>query len=150
VFRPLTKSYFVDTIPAIQNNKVGIQSQEEFAGAINTQYGSQNRLNCKTTSTTGVAKGQVKAEVNRNFHPIGPPKLDFLTAPTGPQVSANGARGRAPKVGAAVANNKYVEKHHGLARGRAWGPRAFILPHAPQPAAPAQLKINSPKHYPVA
>ena len=149
-FRPQTKSYFVDTIPDIQNNKVGIQGREAFSGSRNTQYGSQNTLNCKTTSTSGVAKGQIKAEVSHSFHSLGPIKTDFLTAPTGPQGSANGSRGRAPKVGAAIANDKYVEKHHGNPRPRAWGPRASLLGRAPQPAAPAQLKINSPAHYPVA
>jgi hypothetical protein len=150
VYRPLTKSYFVETIPAIQTDKVGIQGQDAFKGLPNTQSGSQNPLNCKTTSTTGVPKGQIKAEVPHNLNSVGFQKVDFRTGPMGPQVSANGARGRAPKVGAATPNNKYVEKHHGLARPRAWGPRAFILAHGPQPAAPAQLKINSPMHYKVA
>jgi hypothetical protein len=145
-FKPLTKSYFVDTIPDIQTHKVGIQSQAAFSGLANVQSGVQNPVSCSMTKGNWAPK----AEVHKNLHPAGPVKTDFLTAILGPQVSENGSRGRAPKVGAAKPNDKYVEKHHGNPKPRAWGPRASLLPHAPQPSAPAQLKINSPMHYHVA
>jgi hypothetical protein len=143
-YRPLTKSYFVDTIPVIQTNKIGVQNPSTFSGVINTQAGSQNPIICRTTSTTG--NWTPKAEVRPNLYSLGPIKTDFLTGILGPQVSTNGSSGRAPKVGAALANEKYVEKHHGNPNVRAWGPRNTLLRRAPQPAAPAQLKINSAMH----
>ena len=147
-FRPLTKTHFVDTIPNLKTRKVGVQGQEVFAGLPNTQSGSQNPIVCNSTNTSG--NWQAKSETRPNLHPVGPIKKDFLTGVLGPQVSANGSVGRAPKVGAALDRSKYVEGHHGSTRARAWGPRASTLPRGAQPAAPAQLKINGPQHYPVA
>jgi hypothetical protein len=147
-FRPLTKTHFVDTIPDLKTRKVGVQGQEVFAGLPNTQSGSQNPIVCSSTNTSG--NWEAKSATRPNLHPVGPIKTDFLTGVLGPQVSADGAGVRAPKVGAALDRNKYVEGHHGSARPRAWGPRASALPRGDQPAAPAQLKINGPQHYPVA
>jgi hypothetical protein len=69
--------------------------------------------------------------------------VDFVTAITGPQVSLNGAYGRAPKVGDALRKIPYVERHH----GRAWGPRPYPSARVPPSGAPAQLKINDANHY---
>jgi hypothetical protein len=146
VFTPQTKSYFVDTIPAIKTGKVGVVAK---SGATK---GIQNALpNCKTTSTTGAAMNAdgslgAKDEKTLNLHPVGPEKTDFLTAILGPQVSSNGRGVRAPKVGGAIERPKYSERHH----GRAWGPRPFPAAFNPPNNAPAQLKINSPQHYFVA
>ena len=142
VFRPQSKSYFVDTLPVIQNDHVGVQSKEAFGGLPNTQAGAQNPVLCSTTK----GANQIKQELPHLLHPIGPIKKDFVTGVLGPQVSANGAQGRAPKVGSAIARPKYSEKHH----GRAWGPRPFPSAFVPPTGAPAQLKINSPQHYHVA
>jgi hypothetical protein len=145
-FNPQSKSYFVDTIPAIKTGKVGIVAKS------GSSKGNQLPLPlCSTTNTTGAAMNAdgslgTKDERTPNLHPLGPKKLDFLTAVTGPQVSANGARGRAPKVGGAIDRPKYGERHH----GRAWGPRPFPSAFVPPTGAPAQLKINSPMHYHVA
>lgn len=145
-FNPQSKSYFVDTIPAIKTGKVGIVAKS------GPSKGNQLPLPlCSTTNTSGAAMNPdgslgTKDESTPNLHPLGPKKLDFLTAITGPQVSANGARGRAPKVGAAIDRPKYGERHH----GRAWGPRPFPSAFVPPTGAPAQLKINSPMHYHVA
>jgi hypothetical protein len=141
VFRPLTATCFVDTLPAIQNNLIGVQSKASFSGKPNTQSGSQNPIICKTTNTSG--NWQPKHEVKTNLHSLGPIKTDFLTGVLGPQVSQNGSNGRAPKVGSALSKPKYVEKHH----GRAWGPKPFPSAFVPPTGAPAQLKINSPMHY---
>jgi hypothetical protein len=147
VFTPQTKSYFVDTIPAIKTGKVGVIAK---SGA---SKGNQNTLPsvCTTTNTSGAPMNpdgtlMGKDDKSPNLHPVGPKKTDFLTAITGPQVSANGARGRAPKVGAALERPKYGERHH----GRAWGPRPYPAAFNPPTGAPAQLKINSPQHYHVA
>ena len=144
-FNPQTKSYFVDTIPLIKTHKVGVIAKS------GSTKGNQNSVVCASTSTAGApmnADGTLgsKEEKTPNLHPLGPKKIDFLTAITGPQVSANGARGRAPKVGGAIDRPKYGEKHH----GRAWGPKAYPAAFNPPTGAPAQLKINSPQHYHVA
>jgi len=124
-YRPLTKSHFVDTLPFIKNNYVR-------AG---------QPILCSNTQ----GNWEPKREIGRQFSPP-PVKTDFLTAVLGPQVSADGSRGRAPKVGAALSRPKYGEKHH----GRAWGPRQVYGGFVSPTGAPAQLKINSPMHYPVA
>ncbi len=150
-FRPQSKSYFVDTLPAIQTHSVGILPASQWDGAKGTHYGTQLPLNCTTTSTKGAAKlasGLLVPKSERMYplHSKRPDKLDFVTAPTGPQVSQTGQYGRAPKVGAARDRVPYVEAHH----GRAWGPRPVPSRYRPVTGAPAQLKINDPKHYPVA
>ena len=130
VFTPLTKSHFVDTLPDIQLHKV--------SGAL--------PAGCTTTFTQG--NWNSKSEVAANLHSLRPPKTDFRTAVLGPQVSANGAYGRAPKVGGPVESNylpNYPE-HHGLAKGPDPVPSKF----KPTTGAVAQKKINGPQHYPVA
>jgi hypothetical protein len=146
IFKPQTKSYFVDTLPAIAMDKVGVSAKS------GTSKGVQNTLTCTTTFTTGAPQNSngtmVAKEVKiPNLHPKGPKKNDFLTAPTGPQISKNGAGVRAPKVGGAVIHTfANVAKHH----GKAWGPRPYPAQFVPPTGAPAQLKINSPMHYFVA
>jgi hypothetical protein len=149
VFTPQTKSYFVDTIPVLATNKIGVSAVS------GSSKGVQLPITCSTTSTTGAAMNAdgslaTKDEKPLNIHSLGPKKTDFLTAITGPQVSRNGAGVRAPKVGGALDRPKYVEKHH----GRAWGPRPYpnngLNKFVPPTGAPAQLKINSPQHYHVA
>ena len=130
VFTPLTKSHFVDTIPDLQTRKV------------------DGSLPSGCTSTSTVGNWTPKSEVAPNLHPKGPPKTDFLTAVQGPQVSPNGAYGRAPKVGGII-ESKYLPnfpEHHGLAKGPDPVPSKF----KPTTGAPAQKKINGPQHYPVA
>jgi hypothetical protein len=146
IFRPQSKTYFVDTIPEIKTHKIGIQPASAWNGAVGTMYGTQNAIVCSNTS--GAAKlssGLLvpKDENTLNLHPAGPLKLDFVTAITGPQVSLNGAYGRAPKVGDALRKIPYVERHH----GRAWGPRPYPSARVPPSGAPAQLKINDANHY---
>lgn len=133
----LSKSYFVDTIPAIKTHKIGVTSREQWDGKTG-MYGVQNTLNCVDTNTHG--NWGPKDEKTLNLHSPPPQKLDFLTAILGPQISENGAYGRAPKVGAALRKIPYVEKHH----GRAWGPRPYPSARVPPTGAPQQLKINSP------
>lgn len=125
VYKPLTKSYFVDTIPALQTDKI-----KSLAG-------------CSTTMTTGnwSAKDERSPQVS-----LRPPINDFVTSPNGPQISANGAFGRAPKVGNALRNVPYVEGHHGNVQVNLPVYSGF----KPTTGAPAQLKINGPQHYPVA
>ena len=149
VFRPQSKSYFVDTIPDIKTRKIGFLPSSAWNGAENTHAGTQLPITtCTDTNTHGAAKlasGLLvpKDEKLLNLHSARPDKLDFVTAITGPQISRNGAFGRAPKVGAARDKIPYVERHHGLAKG----PRAFGQIYVPPTGAPAQLKINDPQHY---
>lgn len=130
VFNPLTKSHFVDTIPDLQTHKV-----DGFLPP-----------GCTSTTTTG--NWSNKSEVAPNLHPKGPPKTDFRTAIMGPQVSPNGAYGRAPKVGGLVESYYLpnLPEHHGLAKGPDPVPSKF----KPTTGAPAQKKIDGPQHYPVA
>ena len=106
-FNPLTKSHFVDTIPDIKTNKIGISSR------VGPTQGSQNPILCSNTNTEG--NWNAKDEVAPNLHSARPAKTDFATSPMGTQVSANGRFGRAPKVGNALHRPKYSESHHGLA-----------------------------------
>jgi hypothetical protein len=152
VFTPQSKSYFVDTIPEIKTHKIGILPASGWNGAQDTHYGTQLPITtCKDTNTHGpqkLASGLLlpKDEKSVMLHSARPNKLDFVTAITGPQISQNGAYGRAPKVGNALRKIPYVEKHH----GRAWGPRPVPSKFKPTTGAPAQLKINEPTHYFVA
>jgi len=132
-FQPQSKSYFVDTIPDIKLHKIGVSS------AVGPTKGTQLPVTtCTDTNTHGVPKGQTKDEVSLNLHPAGPPKQDFLTAVLGPQVSADGSYGRAPKVGAALQKIPYSEKHHGLASQPTPYPSRFVPPNG----APPQLLLN--------
>ena len=132
-FQPQSKSYFVDTIPDIKLHKIGVSP------AVGPAKGTQLPITtCTDTNTHGVPKGQTKDEVSLNLHPAGPIKQDFLTAILGPQVSQNGAYGRAPKVGRALRNIPYVEKHHGLASQPVPHYEGFHPPNS----APPQLLLN--------
>ena len=132
-FQPQSKSYFVDTIPDIKLHKIGVSS------AVGPTKGTQLPITtCMDTNTNGVPKGQTKSEVSLNLHPAGPIKQDFLTAVLGPQVSETGAYGRAPKVGNALRNIPYVEKHHGLASQ----PDPHYEGFHPPNSAPPQLLLN--------
>jgi hypothetical protein len=127
IYNPLTKSYFVDTIPDLKTQKIN------------------SLVGCSSTTTRG--NWNDKEEKTLNLYSLRPPVNDFLTAPLGPQVSQNGSSaGRAGKVGSALKKNKYVEKHHGNVQVNLPVYKGFI----PTSGAPAQLKINSPQHYPVA
>lgn len=110
IYNPLTKSYFVDTLPDIKNGRIGILPSSRWNGAAGTNYGTQLPITAPSTMTTGnwSDKDERTPQVS-----LRPPKTDFVTEPTGPQVSANGAFGRAPKIGNALPVPKYVEKHHG-------------------------------------
>lgn len=124
-YKPLTKSFFVDTIPDLKNQKIN------------------SLVGCSSTTTSG--NWNPKDEKSPSVS-LRPPINDFLTAPLGPQISADGSVGRAPKVGSALKNNRYVEKHHGNVKVNLPVYKGFI----PTTGAPAQLKINAPQHYPVA
>ena len=144
-FTPLTKSYFVDTIPEIKTHKVGVSAVS------GSSKGVQLPISCKDTNTNGPSMNTdgslvSKDEKTLNLYSKGPTKTDFVTGVLGPQVSSNGSGARAPKVGGALSRPKYSEKHH----GRAWGPKPYPSAFVPPTGAPAQLKINSPLHYPVA
>jgi hypothetical protein len=125
VYNPLTKSCFVDTIPALQTHKI------------------DSLVGCTTTMTSGNwgPKDEKSPQISKR-----PPKTDFVTSPIGPQISEYGSPGRAPKVGAALRNIPYVEGHHGNVQVNLPVYSGF----KPTTGAPAQLKINSPQHYPVA
>jgi hypothetical protein len=132
-FQPQSKSYFVDTIPDIKLHKIGISSD------VGPTKGSQLPITpCTDTNTHGVPKGQTKDEVSLNLHPAGPIKQDFLTAVSGPQISANGNYGRAPKVGGALRKIPYSERHHGLASQ----PDPHYQGFHPPNQAPPQLLLN--------
>ena len=132
-FQPQSKSYFVDTIPDIKLHKIGVSS------AVGPTQGTQLPVTtCTDTNTHGVPKGQTKDEVSLNLHPAGPVKQDFLTAVSGPQISANGKYGRAPKVGGALRKILYSERHHGLA---SQPPPHYEGFHPPN-SAPPQLLLN--------
>jgi hypothetical protein len=125
VYNPLTKSCFVDTIPGLQTDKIN------------------SLVGCSTTMTTG---NWGPKDANSPQVSLRPPKTDFITSPIGPQISENGAFGRAPKVGTALRNIPYIEGHHGNVQVNLPVYSGF----KPTTGAPAQLKINSPQHYPVA
>jgi hypothetical protein len=132
-FQPQSKSYFVDTIPDIKLHKIGVSSD------VGPTQGTQLPITtCTDTNTHGVPKGQTKDEVSLNLHPAGPIKQDFLTAVSGPQISANGKYGRAPKVGGALRKIPYSERHHGLASQ----PDPHYEGFHPPNEAPPQLLLN--------
>lgn len=143
IFNPESKPLFVDTNPKLKT--LGVQSRESWNGARGTNYGSQNSLvGCTTTMTQ--ANFDPKDAKSPLYSPP-PVKTDFRTSIMGLQVSQNGAFGRAPKVGSVLAKPKYIEAHHGNTQlDHIVYPKKF----KPTTGAPAQLKINSPKHYPVA
>ena len=129
-YEPLTESHFVDTLPDIKTHKIN--------GSL--------PAGCTTTSTQG--NWNPKHEVGLNLHSPPPIKTDFQTAPGGPQISANGHYGRAPKVGGPI-ESKYLPnfpEHHGLAQG----PKPVPTKFKPTTGAVAQKKIDGPQHYPVA
>ena len=129
-YTPLTESHFVDTLPALQTHKID--------GSLPT--------GCTTTYTKG--NWTPKKEVGLNLHSRPPIKPDFQTSVSGPQVSADGHWGRAPKVGGPI-ESKYLPhfpEHHGLAQG----PHPVPAKFKPTTGAVAQKKINGPQHYHVA
>jgi hypothetical protein len=143
-FKPLSQPKFIDNLPIL--NKLGVQSRENWNGARGTTPGSQKPLlGCTTTMTTAnFGTKDLKAPLLHSARPV---PTDFRTSIMGLQVSANGQYGRAPKVGSVIERSKYVEAHHGNSNiDHIVYPRKFI----PTTGAPAQLKINSPQHYPVA
>jgi hypothetical protein len=125
-FQPLSESHFVDRDPDLKTHKIGVSN------AVGPTRGSQLPFNCTTTSTVG--NWEAKAEVAHNLHSPPPRRVDFMTAPMGTQVSANGRFGRAPKVGNALHRPRYSESHHGLASQPNPPPAAFKPPFYPVPA----------------
>jgi hypothetical protein len=151
IFYPLTESQFVDTLPAIKTNKVGVQNSSTWNGAIGTTPGSQNVIVCTNTNTSGNVKNAngtlvTKAEPARMLFsepPTSTAKALFVTSPTGPQVGGGYLNGsRAPKVGGATPMATRTINHRGFAsRTR----QPYPGPRIPPTGAPAQLKINQPK-----
>lgn len=129
-YEPLSQSHFVDTLPDLQTHKI----DGNLPAA------------CTTTYTKG--NWTPKHEVGLNLHSPRPVKIDFLTGVKGPQVSANGQFGRAPKVGGLIESKHLpnLPEHHGLVQG----PKAVPAKFKPTTGAVAQKKIGGPQHYPVA
>jgi len=134
-FNPLTKSYFVDTIPEIKTRKIG-HGAVPVRNSIGVDYG-QNEINCVTTSTSG-ADG-VKDNIPVNLHSTRPAKTPFMNSISGPQVGGGNYPGqRAPKVGGALSKIPEVSGSHGFAGYSPHVPTPFVPPNY----APAHLKIN--------
>jgi len=143
-FRPLTKSYFVDTIPDVKLHKVGSAPQRATTQSAGGRQTVQNAIICTTTNTSGVLAGQLKADVPFNSYsepPHNPEKALFVTGVQGPQV---GGVHRAEKVGGAAPLVKHSITHRGNATPM---PSRYAFPRVPPRGAPAQLKINDPNHY---
>ena len=143
-FHPLTKSYFVDTIPDIKLHKIGSAPQPSTTQTAGGRQTVQNAVSCTTTNTSGVLADQLKADVPFNSYsepPYNPEKAKFITGIQGPQV---GGTHRAPKVGAAAPLVKRSITHRGWAVPM---PSRYPFPRVPPRGAPAQLKINDPNHY---
>jgi hypothetical protein len=161
-FQPLTKSYFVDTIPELKTHKIG-SAPQPFPLSSPTPGGRQvvqNPVNptntSRTTNTFGVALNQQKADVP--FNSYSPPPNNypnsganlvhgaFVTGIQGPQVGGRLTGGRPDKIGGVSVVQKGTITHRGWGgRTRIPYPRTGIRGN--QPAAPAQLKINDPNHY---
>lgn len=149
-FHPLTKSYFVDTIPELKTRKIGVESRDPDDG-VGRQI-VQNTINCATTNTSGVALNQLKADVPYNSYSpspkntIGSPQNlvngAFITSPTGLQTGGGNTPGsRAPIVGGVSVKPKGTITHRGWAtRSRNPYPGPYIPPNG----APAHLRLNGP------
>jgi len=166
-FFPLTKSYFVDTIPELKTRKIGSSPQvvsTQTAGGLQVV---QDPIVCTTTDTI-VGKGFVVDSNGINL-PIlkdtipfnsysAPPNNSigsganlvhgrFVTSRTGPQTGGGNTPGsRAAIVGGVTLLKKRSITHRGVAtRTRTPYPNQFVPPRG----APAHLKINDPTHYKV-
>jgi len=167
-FHPLTKSYFVDTIPDVKFHKSGTAPQPVETQTVGGRQNVQNSIICPTTNTSGVGKVDImdatgiglqypKAHTPfnsysappNNAHGSGPNRVHraFVTSPTGPQVGGQTRGGvRADKVGGVSVVQKGVITHRG------WGGQTrmpYPYPRVPPTGAPAQKKINDPNHYKV-
>lgn len=143
-FNPLTKSYFVDTIPDVKLHKIGSAPQRATTQSAGGRQTVQNAISCTTTNTSGVPLWQLKADVPFNSYsepPHNPEKALFVTGVQGPQV---GGVHRAEKVGGAAPLVKHSITHRGWAVPM---PSKYPFPRVPPRGAPAQLKINDPNHY---
>jgi hypothetical protein len=151
-FYPLTKSYFVDTIPDLKIRKIGTHSRDCGDGG---RQVVQDTIVCTTTNTSGVALNQLKADIPFNSYSALPnnstgsgPNLvhgAFVTSRTGPQTGGGNTPGsRAAIVGGVTLLPKHSITHRGWAnRTRSPYPHPFVPPRG----APAHLKINDPNHY---
>jgi hypothetical protein len=148
IFYPLTESQFVDILPAIKTNKVGVQNASTWSGAVGSNSGAQNVIVCVNTNTSGNVKNAngtlvTKAEPARMLFsepPTTMPKALFVTSPTGPQVGGGYLNGsRAPKVGGAVPMVTRTINHRGWANPTR---NPYPRQRVPPTGAPAQLKIN--------
>lgn len=169
-FRPLTKSYFVDTIPDVKFHKSGTAPQPVTTQTAGGRQDVQNPIYCTTTNTSGVAKTDIKdangvglqnpkADVPFNSYSAPPknaigsgPNLvngAFITGIQGPQTGGGNFPGsRAPIVGGVSVVQKGAITHRGWG-GRTRTPYPYMGRQGNQPPAPAQLKINDPNHYKV-
>ena len=133
-FRPLTKSYFVDTIPDVKFHKSGTAPQPVETQTVGGRQNVQNSIICPTTNTSGVAKVETKdanliglqnpkahtpfnsySAPPNNAHGSGPNRVHraFVTSPTGPQVGGRTRGGvRADKVGGVSVVQKRMITHH--------------------------------------
>jgi hypothetical protein len=157
-FHPLTKSYFVDTIPELKTRKIGttIRVIDGAASGVYTQSSArlvvQNTINCTTTDTSGVALNQLKADIPYNSYSpspkntIGSPQNlvngSFITSPTGLQTGGGNTPGsRAPIVGGVSVKPKGTITHRGWGgRTRTPYPRAYVPPNESRP----HLRLNGP------
>jgi hypothetical protein len=149
-FHPLTKSYFVDTIPDLKTRKIGVQSRDpgDYLG----RQIVQNTINCTTTDTSGVALNQLKADIPYNSYSpspkntIGSPQNlvngAFITSPTGLQTGGGNTPGsRAPIVGGVSVKPKGTITHRGWGgRNRTPYPHAYVPPNGSRP----HLRLNGP------
>ncbi len=106
LFRPQGNTQLVVRNP--QLDRLGVTSRETWDGALGTNYGVQNPIDCSMTTANHDVK--LIPHGNRNSRPE---KADFRTAVTGPQVPENGEFGRPGKLGGVIERPRYIEKHHG-------------------------------------
>jgi len=147
-FNPLTKSYFVDTIPDLKTRKIGVQSRDPHDN-LGRQI-VQNTINCTTTNTSGAST--YTREIPYNSYSA-PPKNSigsganlvygkFVTSRTGPQTGGGNTPGsRAPIVGGVSVKPKGSITHRGWA-----APLRNPYPHprVPPNNVPPHLRLNGP------
>jgi hypothetical protein len=131
LFRPQGNTQLVVRNP--QLDRLGVTSRETWNGVQGTNYGSQNPIDCSTTTANHAVK--LIPHGNRHSRPI---RADFPTNVMGLQVSRDGSYGRPGKLGGARRRIPYIEKHHGNPN----------LDH-PQQLSLAEVTSNDPESFPI-
>jgi len=127
VFKPQTKSHFVDTQPAIKLHKVGVLPRGSLTGDGRSNFGAQETVVFPpgdTSYTKGTIKDSQGNVVAKDIVPVlihsavpyNPEFAKLIFAPTGPQSGGGYLPGsRAPKVGGASPPIKRGINHRGWA-----------------------------------